>query len=100
MGSIEMDLGARRVRLDGDEVELTPTEFRLLEALMQRPGRALSRIRLLELAWELDAGIARDIQTRTVDMHVRRLRTKLGPAADAIETVRGFGYRFRDPEAR
>jgi two-component system, OmpR family, phosphate regulon response regulator PhoB len=72
-------------------LDLTPTEFRLLQTLLERRGRVQSRRQLLEAVWEVTANIA----TRTVDMHVQRLRYKLGDAADWIETVRGFGYRFR-----
>ncbi|NIP56723.1 MAG: DNA-binding response regulator, partial [Gemmatimonadetes bacterium] len=76
----------------------TPTEFRLLQALMEREGRTQSRGQLLEGAWDMDARVADRIQTRTVDMHIRRLRGKLGDHAAWVETVRGFGYRFRVPE--
>ena len=78
------------------EVELTPTEFRLLVTLADRRGRVQARGHLLETVWEA----APDIQTRTVDMHVQRLRTKLGEAGDMIETVRGFGYRLRAGHSR
>jgi two-component system phosphate regulon response regulator PhoB len=77
--------------VDGHDVELTPTEYRLLVTLAERRGRVQARGHLLETVWEA----APDIQTRTVDMHVQRLRTKLGGAGDLIETVRGFGYRLR-----
>lgn len=91
-GPITVDTEAHRVTVDGREVALTPTEFRLLSCLMGRRGRTQSREALLEAVWETTA----EIETRTVDMHIRRLRSKLGgPAADLIETVRGFGYRFR-----
>jgi two-component system, OmpR family, phosphate regulon response regulator PhoB len=96
VGGIEIDRGAHRVRVDGAEVELTPTEYRLLLLLYERRGRVQARAHLLETVWEA----APDIQTRTVDMHVQRLRAKLGAAGDLIETVRGFGYRLRTPGAR
>lgn len=99
-GSIRMDLTAHEVTVDGDEVSLTPTEFRLLRVLMEREGRTQSRERLLEQAWEMDSRVADRIQTRTVDMHVRRLRAKLGERGEWVETVRGFGYRFRVPETK
>jgi two-component system phosphate regulon response regulator PhoB len=92
-----MDLGAYQATRDGEELDLTPTEFRLLQALMERRGRTQSRRQLLEKAWDVEADIADRLQTRTVDMHVRRLRAKLGPAGDWVETVRGFGYRLRVP---
>jgi two-component system phosphate regulon response regulator PhoB len=91
IGAIEMDLEAHLVRVDGALVDLTPTEFKLLLTLAQRRGRVQGRALLLQTVWDA----APDIQTRTVDMHVQRLRAKLGPAGDVIETVRGFGYRVR-----
>jgi two-component system, OmpR family, phosphate regulon response regulator PhoB len=92
-GPFVLDNGEARVQSAGAALELTPTEFKLLRVLMERPGRVQSRRRLLENVWEVTARIT----TRTVDMHVQRLRTKLGEHADWIETVRGFGYRFRAP---
>ena len=80
--------------MEGKEVELTATEYKLLLTLVERRGRVQTRPQLLETVWEAQP----DIQTRTVDMHVQRLRTKLGDAGDLIETVRGFGYRFRGAE--
>ncbi|HET9984311.1 MAG TPA: response regulator transcription factor [Longimicrobiales bacterium] len=90
-GPIDVDVGAMRATLGGSELELTPTEFRLLTTLIERRGRVQSRQQLLETAWDIHARI----ETRTVDMHVQRLRSKLGEAGSWIETVRGFGYRFR-----
>ncbi len=90
-GPISIDRLAHRAYLQGQEMDLTATEYRLLELLVERQGRVQSRPQLLEGVWEAQP----DIQTRTVDMHVQRLRTKLGNKADWIETVRGFGYRFR-----
>jgi two-component system phosphate regulon response regulator PhoB len=86
-----VDVDAHRVTVEGDPVDLTPKEFSLLCCLMERRGRIQSRQDLLEAVWETTA----EIETRTVDMHVGRLRNKLGVAGDQIETVRGFGYRFR-----
>jgi len=97
-GPIRMDLGSYQATLDGAEVGLTPTEFRLLQALLERRGRTMSRRQLLEKAWDVDQGASERIQTRTVDMHVRRLRAKLGETGDWIETIRGFGYRLKVPE--
>lgn len=91
IGPFVLDVEGRRAEVDGQELELTPTELRLLQVLMERRGRVQSRRQLLESVWEVTARI----ETRTVDMHVQRLRTKSGSAADWIETVRGFGYRFR-----
>ena len=90
-GPVMVDRSAHRVTVDGRELELTATEYKLLVILLERRGRVQSRPQLLEMVWEAQP----DIQTRTVDMHVQRLRTKLGPAGDLIETVRGFGYRFK-----
>ena len=94
IGPFVLHAAAARAEVNGRDMGLTPTEFRLLETLMERRGRVQSRRQLLEAAW----GVTASISTRTVDMHVQRLRMKAGEAADWIETVRGFGYRFRaDP---
>ena len=96
-GPLTIDRAAHRVRVDDADVELTRIEYRLLLLLAERRGRVQTRPQLLETVWESQA----DIQTRTVDMHVQRLRTKLGAAGDLIETVRGFGYRMAaEPEGR
>ncbi|MDE2720105.1 response regulator [Candidatus Palauibacter polyketidifaciens] len=91
VGPVELDREAHRAFSDGAEVDLTPLEYRLLEVLLERRGRVQSRRQLLQAVWDTNAAI----ETRTVDMHVARLRTKLGGAAPLIETVRGIGYRFR-----
>ncbi len=96
VGPIRIDRGAHRVSIEGHDVELTPTEYKLLLTLAERRGRVQARAHLLETVWEA----APDIQTRTVDMHVQRLRAKLGPAGELIETVRGFGYRLRAAQPR
>jgi two-component system phosphate regulon response regulator PhoB len=96
-GPIRLDVASHQASLDGKELKLTPTEFRLLQALMERRGRTQSRRQLLEKAWEVDPGASERIHTRTVDMHVRRLRTKLGVAGQWIQTIRGFGYRLEVP---
>ncbi len=90
-GAVTIDRAAHAVQVGGAPVELTPLEYRLLVLLAERRGRVQSRAELLEKVWDAQA----DIQTRTVDMHVQRLRAKLGAAGDLIETVRGFGYRMR-----
>jgi len=90
-GPITVDRAAHRAMLDGHELPLTATEYKLLVTLLERRGRVQSRPQLLETVWDAQP----DIQTRTVDMHVQRLRTKLGDEGRMIETVRGFGYRFR-----
>jgi two-component system, OmpR family, phosphate regulon response regulator PhoB len=93
-GPIAIDRSAHRVAVEGKEIELTATEYKLLLTLVERRGRVQTRPQLLETVWEAQP----DIQTRTVDMHVQRLRSKLGESGDLIETVRGFGYRFRGAE--
>jgi two-component system phosphate regulon response regulator PhoB len=95
-GPLQIHRAEHRVTVDGREVELTPTEYKLLLLLAERRGRVQDRAQLLERVWEA----APDIQTRTVDMHVQRLRAKLGPAGELIETVRGFGYRMRGGQSR
>lgn len=90
IGPLAMDLAAHSVTVGGKPVELTATEFKLLATLAQRRGRVQSRDQLLRDVWEYDAAI----DTRTVDTHMRRLREKLGKAADYLDTVRGVGYRF------
>jgi two-component system phosphate regulon response regulator PhoB len=96
IGPLRIDRAAHRVAIDGRDVELTPTEYKLLLTLAERRGRVQARSHLLETVWEA----APDIQTRTVDMHVQRLRAKLGVAGELIETVRGFGYRLRAAQPR
>ena len=91
-GPISIDPARHEVRINGKRVRLTSLEFKLLRTLMQRRGRVQERDRLLNEVW----GYESVIDTRTVDTHVRRLREKLGKAGDAIETVRGFGYRLRE----
>jgi two-component system phosphate regulon response regulator PhoB len=92
VGPIWMDRAARRVRVGGTSVELTPTEYTLLLTLAERRGRPQSRAHLLALV----AAAGRPT-TRTIATHMYRLRGKLGPAAGLLETVRGVGYRLRDP---
>ena len=91
-GEIALDPGRHRVTVAGTPVELTPKEFDLLHALMASGGRVLSREHLLNRVW----GYARadEIESRTVDVHVRRLRAKLGAAGRRIATVKSLGYRF------
>lgn len=90
-GTLRLDVPGHRLFVGEEEVALTATEFRLLHMLMERAGRVLTREVLLTDGW----GYAEDVDSRTVDTHVRRLRRKLGPEADRIETVIGVGYRFR-----
>jgi two-component system phosphate regulon response regulator PhoB len=91
VGGIHLDISGHQLRVRGKEIPLTATEFRLLRLLMERGGRVQTRGQLLSDVW----GYAEDIDSRTVDTHIRRLRRKLGPEADRIETVIGVGYRLR-----
>jgi two-component system, OmpR family, phosphate regulon response regulator PhoB len=91
-GPITIDPERHEVSVGGKRVNLTSLEFKLLRTLMQRRGRVQARDRLLNEVW----GYESVIDTRTVDTHVRRLREKLGKAGDAVETIRGFGYRLRE----
>jgi len=86
------DFDAVAISVDGSPVRLTRREFELLKFLVENRNRVLSRDRLLERVW----GYERFIETRSVDVHVGRLRAKLGPAGQQIETVVGLGYRFID----
>ncbi len=91
-----MDLDEMRVCVSEREVPFTRQEFLLLKVFMQNARRVLSRQQLLELAWEDGEWVG---EGRTVDVHVRRLRTKLEGEGHRIVTVRGFGYRFDPPPA-
>lgn len=90
-GRLRIDAEGHGAWVDGEPVTLTALEFRLLVTLLRRRGRVQTRDTLLADVWGVDP----DLTTRTVDTHVRRLRQKIGPAADYIETLRGVGYRFR-----
>jgi two-component system phosphate regulon response regulator PhoB len=96
VGPLHVDVDAHRAFVDGGEIQLTPLEFRLLTTLMARLGRVQSREQLLEDVWEMSS----DLETRTVDTHVKRLREKLGSGRDLLETVRGIGYRLVDPSEK
>lgn len=97
-GDLEMDRRTKRVRRAGDELHLGPTEFRLLEFLMQTPGRVYTRTQLLDAVWGRDVYV----DERTVDVHVGRLRKAITPAGakDPLRTVRGAGYAFDETFAR
>jgi two-component system phosphate regulon response regulator PhoB len=90
-GDLTLDLPGHRLLIAGAEVPLTATEFRLLRQLMGRSDRVQTREQLLSEVW----GYAEDVDSRTVDTHIRRLRRKLGSHAERIETVIGVGYCFR-----
>lgn len=91
-GALRIEPDRHRCFVEGREVELTAKEFKLLTTLMRRPGRVLTRERLLDEVW----GSEITVTMRTIDTHLKRLREKLGPAGDLIETVRGVGYRFAE----
>lgn len=94
-GDLEIDLGRFEARHRGEALPLTPTELRLLHSLAVQPGRVLLRGDLCRRA--IGRGV--HVQGRNIDVHVRALRKKLGPAARFIATVRGIGYRFVAPDA-
>lgn len=92
IGTLEVDEGKHRVSVEGLPVELTVKEFDLLCALMKANGRVLNRDQILESVWGYSNAV--DIESRTVDVHIRRLREKLGNEHKRIATVKGVGYRF------
>jgi two-component system, OmpR family, phosphate regulon response regulator PhoB len=92
-GDLQLDTSRHQVRVKGQEVVLTALEFRLLRTLLERTDRVQTREVLLSDVW----GIQAEIHTRTVDTHIKRLREKLGPSGDIIETVRGVGYKLSPP---
>lgn len=92
-GGITIDRRRHRATAGGEPLSLTLSEFRLLEVLLRQPGRAFSRAELIDAALGEDAMVLE----RTIDVHIRSLRQKLGSHADQVETVRGVGYRFREP---
>ena len=98
LGDIDLDRDTRRVRRSGREIHLGPTEFRLLEYFMEKPGRVFTRAQLLDSVW----GMSAEIDERTVDVHVGRLRKALirGREKDPIRTVRGSGYSFDETFGR
>jgi two-component system phosphate regulon response regulator PhoB len=91
---ITVDRRRHTVTVQDEIVNLTPSEFRLLETLIRQPGRVFSRVELMHAALGEDALVTE----RTIDVHIRGLRKKLGEAAQAIATVRRAGYFFRDPD--
>jgi two-component system phosphate regulon response regulator PhoB len=87
---VRIDRVRHRASVQGHDLNLTPTEFRLLECLLRQPGRAFTRAQLMDVA----IGDGALVLERTIDVHIKALRKKLGPAGGLIETVRGVGYRF------
>jgi two-component system phosphate regulon response regulator PhoB len=95
-GSIVIDVNRHEVTSDGQVVNLTATEFRILQYMASRPGRVLSRDEIIDAALNRDT----DVFDRTIDVHITAIRRKLGKRGDQIATVRGFGYKFKDvPDA-
>jgi two-component system phosphate regulon response regulator PhoB len=90
---VMVDRDRHRVTVEDKPLDLTPSEFGLLEALVRQPGRVFRRAELIDAALGGDSLVLE----RTIDVHIRSLRKKLGPHAVLVETVRGIGYRFRDP---
>lgn len=91
IGDLKVYLNMHRVMCKDKEITLTPTEYKLLEALIQVKGRVLSRDNLLDMVWGMDYYG----ESRTVDVHIKRLRDKLGSCAEFIETIKGTGYRLK-----
>jgi two-component system phosphate regulon response regulator PhoB len=89
---VQLDTSRHRCFVEGAEVALTTKEFDLLEQLMRRPGRVMTRDQLIDIVWGSDITVT----ARTIDTHLKRLREKLGPGGTMIETVRGIGYRFAE----
>lgn len=96
IGDLEIDFSKIRVSVKNKPVELTAKEFELLKALLKAKGRVLSRDFLLDSIWGFDQSL--EIQTRTVDVHIRTLRKKLKGASKHIVTVKNYGYRFEDED--
>ena len=92
MGPVKIDTSRCLVTVDGEEIILTTTEYKLLCALAESRGRVQTRDHLLRHVWGHHSGT----DTRTVDSHITRIRTKLGPCGDFIKTVRGFGYKMEE----
>ena len=94
IGQISIDRDAHEVRVKGRRIDATTVEYKLLNALCRHPGKVFSREELLDAVW----GEETEVEVRTVDTHLRRLRGKLGAAAKQVQTIRGFGYRLDSAE--
>jgi two-component system phosphate regulon response regulator PhoB len=92
IGRVTVDRVKHRASIDDRPLDLTPSEFRLLDTMIRQPGRAFDRTELIDLALGADTMVLE----RTIDVHIRSLRKKMGDACTAVETVRGIGYRFGD----
>jgi two-component system phosphate regulon response regulator PhoB len=89
---VRIDRVRHKASIHGQDLDLTPTEFRLLECMLRQPGRAFTRPQLMDVA----IGEGAIVLERTIDVHIKTLRKKLGDEQEYIETVRGVGYRFRE----
>jgi len=92
IGRVKVDRIKHQASIDEKPLDLTPSEFRLLDTMIRQPGRAFDRTELIDLALGTDTMVLE----RTIDVHIRSLRKKMGDVANAVETVRGIGYRFRE----
>jgi two-component system phosphate regulon response regulator PhoB len=92
-GNVTVDRVKHRVSIDNQAIDLTPSEFRLLDTLIRHPGRAFDRSELIDSALGADTLVLQ----RTIDVHIRSLRKKLGKCSEFVQTVRGVGYRFQEP---
>lgn len=90
---VQVDLARGRAEVEGERIDLTPTEFQILTAMLSRAGKVVRRRELIERLWGPDAPVSE----RAIDAHVKSIRRKLGSARDCIETVRAVGYRYSDP---
>ena len=95
LSGVTVDRRRHQASVAGRVLSLTRSEFRLLETLIRQPGRAFTRTELINAALGEDTIVLE----RTIDVHIRAIRSKLEESADLIETVRGVGYRFRDPSS-
>ena len=93
-GEVAIDIPKHKITVKDKIIELTQMEFKLLVTLIERRGRVQTRDRLLSDVWDMDT----NVDTRTIDTHVKRLREKLGKSGSLIETVRGLGYKFKDED--
>lgn len=94
VGRVSVDRVKHQAMVDEGPLDLTPSEFRLLDTMIRQPGRAFDRTELIDLALGADTMVLE----RTIDVHIRSLRKKMGDASGAVETVRGIGYRFSDSD--
>ena len=92
LGPLIVDLDKFEVAVEGEKVELTATEFKILQLLAAKPGRVFTRDQILDHLW----GDEKAVVDRTVDVHIRNLREKLGPAASLIKNIRGVGYKVEE----